>query len=85
MRNQRTKEFIKIITKKYRLSIEEVKEIVSSPFEFSSYIMENVSDRDKLYFPSIRIPNFGIFYTPDYVKERLRQINKDESNESNTS
>ena len=58
-----------------------MRDIVSSPFEYTRYVMENIADRNELHFPSIRIPSFGVLYCPPYVKEKLKSYNK-QKNES---
>jgi hypothetical protein len=66
---------IKLFAKKEGLNIVDIERIVSSPFEFQTHVMKNLCDRDKLEFPSVRVPNFGIFYCPDWKKEQFRKVN----------
>jgi hypothetical protein len=82
MRNTKTKEFLKVLAQKYKISVNDVKLIVSSPFEFTRHVMENVADKEELHFPSIRIPSFGVIFCPPYVKEKFRTYNNQNKDES---
>lgn len=34
------------------------------------------SDRDNLDFKSVRVPGWGIFYSPDYKKNKCKKMNE---------
>ncbi len=71
----------KQLAKKYKLSLSQVREIVSIQDRFVAEVIGKKSDRDKLYFPSVRLPGFGIFYCPEKAKEAFRKLKerKDEA------
>ena len=66
----------KQLARKYGITLKQVEEIISHQHKFVAKVIGEMSDRDKLYFPSIRLPGFGVFYCPESVKEKLREINK---------
>ena len=76
MKSQKVREIIKNLAKKYNLPISEIEKIVESPFRFQAYIMKEKTNRETLEFPSVRIKNFGIFHSPDWLKEKYKEINK---------
>lgn len=75
-----TKELIKFFSKKYNIPQAEITKVFEAPFKFQTHVMKNVCDRKKLYFPSVRIPYFGIFYLPEWKKDKFRQKLQDEDN-----
>ena len=75
MRNPELKRLIKLFAEKEGLTIVDIERIVNSPFEFQAYVMKELCNRDNLEFPSVRIPNFGIFYCPDWKKDQFRKVN----------
>lgn len=79
MRNIKTREYLKTVAKERGLTIEQVRVIVESPFQFTRYVMEHKTDRETLTFPSVRIPYFGVIYCPEYLKERLRKHKENKS------
>lgn len=76
MRNPEVQRLIKLIANRRGMNIDTVQQIVEAPFKFQGHIMRNYCDRETLQFPSVRIEHFGIFYCPDYIKERCRKINE---------
>lgn len=64
-----------MLAKEYGLSTDSINRIVRSPFYFAKHVMEKESDRSKCYFPSIRIPYFGLFFCPEKVKEKFKKKN----------
>jgi hypothetical protein len=70
-------ELIKRLAKKYGITMQQVNDIVYSQDRFTVHIMENVADRDEVYFPTVRRIAMGIFYCPDKVKYALNKL-KDE-------
>ena len=75
MRSQKVREIIKNLSIKYNISIQEIEKIVSSPFKLQVKVMRE-GDRDTQDFKSVRIKNFGIFYSPDWLKEIWIRVNK---------
>jgi hypothetical protein len=78
---QEVKTLINDIAKELDLNILDVEKAFNAPFELQSIIMKYRCDRDKQYFPSLRIPYFLIFYCPDWNKKRLKKI-QDKKNEA---
>ena len=78
MNHTQTKQIIKNIAKQENLTIPEVELIIDSQFSMLAEVMK-MSDREKLIFPSIRLPYLGIFYAPDWRIEQLRKINNNET------
>lgn len=74
-----TKEIVREIAKEYGLKEEEVYEIVKSPFAFLVDIMRS-ADRDTVKFPSLRIPNFGLFFCTEGRKKFYERLNKNKQN-----
>lgn len=75
MRNPELKKLMKLFAKKESLNIVDIERIVNSPFELQVDVMKNKCDREELIFPSVRIPSFGIFYSPEWKKEQFRKVN----------
>ena len=75
MRHIQTKQIVKNIAKQEELKIPEVELIIDSQFSLLSKVM-HMSDRSILYFPSVRLPIIGIFYSPDWKKEQFKKLNK---------
>jgi nucleoid DNA-binding protein len=71
-------EIIKDIAKKYNLTMQQVEDIVYSQHRFVAHVMKDVAIRDEIYFPSVRLMDFGIFYCPEKIKYVLTK-NKNES------
>ena len=67
--------YIKMIAKKLGLTLAETEGVIRSTFEFQSHIMKHLCDRKTSYFPSVRIPYWGIFYCPPYTRDRLKRLN----------
>ena len=75
MKHTQTKEIIRNIARQEGLNIPEVELIIDSQFSLLSEVMK-MSDRERLEFPSIRLPFLGIFYSPDWKVEQFKKINK---------
>jgi hypothetical protein len=71
--NQEVKSLISSLAKEMNLNIEDVERVYEAPFALQAIIMKYRCDREKLYFPSLRIPYFLIFYCPPWNKERLQK------------
>lgn len=77
MNNQELlRKLLKAVAKENNLNLKDVERIFSSPFEFQALVMKNKCDGEKLEFPSVRIPFWGLFYCADYTKNRLKRLNK---------
>lgn len=72
-------DLIRDLAKKYKMTIEQMKDLVESPFHVAVDAIRS-SDRENLIFPSVRIINFGVFYpSPTKVKvinERSKKKNE---------
>lgn len=66
------RKIIKNLANKYNLTMEEVEKIVYSPYHFLADIIKYETDRETQTFPSLRIKNFGIFFSPPWVKEKFK-------------
>ena len=53
-----------------------------SVFEYLKYNITEVSDREEVYFPAIRLPNFAMFFVRESTKERFKLMKEKERNES---
>ena len=82
MRTLKTKEIIKNIAKEEGLTVSEVETILFTHFEYARHVQSNLVDRDAGYFPAVRLLNFGIFYVPEKIQDKLRVYNKKINNES---
>lgn len=67
---------IKELSLKYHIPYDEIKTICFSPIEFVLYIMQYKVRREDLYYPSIRITGFGIFYCKPGKREFFRRYNE---------
>jgi len=65
------KELIKSLARKYGITQAQVEELVYSQHRFLAHVMSKKSDRESLYFPSVRILGLGIFYCSEKTKKRL--------------
>lgn len=74
-----TKEIVREIAKEYGLKEEEVYEIVKSPFALLVDIMRS-ADRKTVTFPSLRIPNFGLFFCTEGRKNFYERLNNNKQN-----
>jgi len=82
MQSKAVKTLIKEIAVKYGFKEEEILEMVKTPFYLVSEVMRN-SDRAALQFPSIRIPNFALFYCTEGRREFYKKLNS-KNNEGNS-
>ena len=80
MKNPELKNLIKLIAKEEGLTMEDVKRIPNVGFEFQAHVMRNKCNREKLIFPSVRIPYWGIFFCREGTKERLARLNEKNKN-----
>ena len=74
--NQEVKKLINDLAKELNLNISDVERVYNAPFELMAIVMKYRCDRDKQYFPSLRIPYFLIFYCPEWNKKRLLKKNE---------
>ena len=56
--------------------------ILTSPFEFIISKIRDEVDKDKDYYPSFRVTNFGKFHVPKNVVEHVRKNLDRRKNES---
>ena len=80
MRTLKSREIIKTIAKEEGVSIADVENVLNVHFEFVRYAQSQLVDRDKGFFPAIRLPNFGVFYVSDAKQEEMRQLNEKKKN-----
>lgn len=77
MRHLRTKMLIKEVAKNNNVNAGEVQEVIECILgSFPKHVMSQCSDREKGYFPTIRIPFFGAFYVSPRKKHYLDKMNK---------
>lgn len=67
------KELIKQIAKKYHLTQGQVEEMLNLQFRFVAQVIGKKSNRDELYFPSVRVMGLGVFYSPEFIKEHYKK------------
>ena len=72
--NREVKALISSLAKEMNLSQEEIEKVYEAPFALMAIVMKHRCDREKLYFPSLRVPYFGIFYCPPWNKKRLQKM-----------
>lgn len=82
MRNIKTGELIRNIAHDHKVTTEDARNAIYSVFEYLKYNMSDVSDRDELYFPAVRIPNFAMFFVRETTKEKFKLMKEKEENES---
>ena len=70
-----TKDIRKRLAKKYGLTLEQVDDIIKSPFYFQSKVMKEEVDPNINNTPSTRILNFGLFNIHTHVKKKLDNEN----------
>lgn len=78
--NREVKVLFKELSKKYGVTLQQLEEVFEAPFRLQVENMKKRCDRKRLYFPSLRIPYFGIFYCPEWKKKKFKKLN-DESND----
>lgn len=64
----------KQLAKKYNLTLAQVEEIISSQSAFVSEVMSKKADRSNYKFPSVRVPGLGVFYCPDYLVKKFKEL-----------
>ena len=64
----------KQIAKKYGVSVGQVYELINLQERFLAEAIGQKSDRSKLYFPSVRLPGFGVFYVSEVKLKKLREL-----------
>jgi hypothetical protein len=80
--NQEVKSLIASLAKEMNLSQEDVQRVYEAPFALQAIIMKYRCDREKLHFPALRIPYFGVFYCPSWNKERIQKFMEKKKNAS---
>jgi hypothetical protein len=75
--NREVKSLITSLSKEMNLKIEDVERAYEAPFALQAILMKYRCDREKLYFPSLRVPYFGLFYCPEWHKKRLLKKNNE--------
>ena len=68
------KALLKFIAEKHGLPYGEVVKIFEAPFHLQSHVMRKVCNRNSMYYPSLRIPYFGIFFMPSWKREKLLKL-----------
>ena len=83
MRHLKTNQVIRNIATDHKVSTKDANDVILTVFEFIKHVMSNEADRDELHFPTVRIPNFAIFYVSDSTKQRYgEQLKNKDNNES---
>lgn len=77
---------IKEVAKNNNINAGEAQEIIECILgSFPKHIMSKCSDREKGYFPSIRIPFFGVFHVSPrkkYYLDKMTELKKKKKDES---
>lgn len=73
MKSQRTKHIDKVIKERYHITQEQLFDILTAPFDFQVGIMKGVIDMKNECYPAVRIPNFGQFYVPNFIRKRYNE------------
>lgn len=76
----REDELKKQLAEKYGITLGHMREIVSLQDKFVAETISKEVNRETGYFPSIRLPGFGIFYCPERKRKKLMEINKRNAN-----
>ena len=74
--NNDLRKLAKLYAQEHGLLLPDVLNVIDIPFEFLTHIMKTKGNRKTLHFPSVRIPYWGIFHSPEWMKERIRKKNK---------
>jgi len=78
--NREVRVLFKELAKKHGLTMEQIEKVFEAPFKLQAHNMKQRCDREKLKFPSLRIPYFGIFHCPEWHKKRLKKKNDENAN-----
>ena len=74
--NRDLRKLAKLYAQEHGLNLPDVLNVINVSFEFFVHVMETKCDRQKLHFPSVRIPYWGIYHSPDWMKERIKKHKK---------
>lgn len=66
----------KQLAKKYNVNLGQIEEIISSQSAFIAEVMSRKADRENYKFPSVRVPGLGVFYCPDYLVRKFKEIDQ---------
>jgi len=66
------------LAKKYGVSIAQIREAVKLQDKFVAHVIKNEVNREEGYFPSVRLPGFGLFYCPEILKKKFTEYNQKE-------
>jgi len=67
---------IKELSLKYNIPYDEIKSICMSPIEFVESVIHTKVIREELYYPTVRVTGFGVFYCKPGKKEYFRKLNE---------
>jgi hypothetical protein len=80
MKSIESKKIIRELSSKYKVTIEQVENIIRSPFLLQIKVMREKCNKEKLIFPTVKIPGWGMFYFPNSCRktreEKLRKQNE---------
>ncbi len=65
------------LAKKYGINLGQMTEIIMLHDRFIATVISEKSNRDELYFPSVRLPGFGLFHVPEKKMKVLRRVKYD--------
>jgi len=71
------KQLLKFIALKYDIPFSEVQKVYEAPFKLQVDIMKVKCDRKSANFPSLRIPYFGVFYSPKWRRDKYFKKNNE--------
>lgn len=84
MHSEEVKEELKMLGKKYNVSLEQLKEIIYLVFKYIREVIKSAS-KETLYFPAIRLMGIGIFHVTKAKQNKLKgRYGKDSSKEPET-
>lgn len=70
------KKLTKMIAKEFGLNMAQIEDVIDSVFSFQAHVMKTKCDRKTMYFPSVRIPYWGVFHCPPYSKDYYKKFNE---------
>jgi len=69
-------DLIRQLAKKYGISVAQAREAVRLQDKFVAHVIRNEVNREEGYFPSVRLPGFGLFYCPEVLRRKFTEHNQ---------
>jgi hypothetical protein len=73
---------LKVVARNNKVNLVDVERVFKASFEFQAMVMKTKCDKEKLEFPSVRVPYWGLFHCTDYTRKRLTRLNKKNDTDS---